>query len=181
MIIIILILIVCIVVGRKYIMNGSTGNSFTNDLLPDERVLAVCRKNWTCFFNMNGIIGWSIGLLIGVILGGPVLAFILSLLCAVAPTILEYKNTELVLTSERLRGKQGAFNIRTVENKASYFVGNVKTESNAILSALGSDTIIIESQGVTPFVFTHMKDAAKMSSALYSLGSNQEIHIVNRF
>lgn len=179
--IIFIILIICIVVGGKYLMNASAGNSFTSDLLPDERVLAVCRKNWTCFFNRKSIIGWFIGFLLVYIFIPGIFAFIISLPCALIPSILEYKNTELVLTNERLRGKQGAFNIRTVENKASYFVGNVKTESNAILSSLGSDTIIIESRGVAPFVFTHMKDAAKMSSALYSLGSEQEIHIVNKF
>lgn len=176
-----IILFICIVVGGMYIMNASTRNSFTGDLLPDERVLAVCRKNWTCFFNRNAIIGFLIGFVLGLLIGGLIGGFIIALPCAVVPTILEYKNTELVLTNTRLRGKQGAFNIRTVENKASYFVGNVKTESNAILSSLGSDTIIIESQGVAPFVFTHMKDAAKMSSALYSLGSGQEVHIVNKF
>ena len=96
------------------------------------------------------------------------------------PTVLEYMNTELVLTNMRLRGKQGAFHIRTVENKASYFIGNFKTHSNVILNSLGSDTIIIQSAGVAPFVFSHMKNAKAMSNALYSLGTSNEVQVVNK-
>lgn len=152
-------------------------NSFTNDLLPGEEVLAVCKKNWTFFLNRLSLIGIVLALIF--IRFAPLIAIII-LAGTMAPTVLEYLNTELVLTNERLRGKKGVFKIATVENKASYFVGNFKTQSNVILNALGSDTIVIESRGVGKFVFTHMKNAKEMSNALYSLGSGKEIHIVNK-
>lgn len=153
-------------------------NSFTNSLFPGEKILAVCKKNWTFFLNCRCIIGLFFALLF---LSSLPLFSIIILVGAMTPTILEYFNTELVLTNERLRGKQGAFKINTVENKASYFIGNVKTESNVILHALGSDTIVIESKGVGKFVFTHMKNVNVMSSALYSLENENEIQIVNKF
>lgn len=153
-------------------------NSFTNSLFPGEKILAVCKKNWTFFLNCRCIIGLFFALLF---LSSLPLFSIIILVGAMTPTILEYFNTELVLTNEKLRGKQGAFKINTVENKASYFIGNVKTESNVILHALGSDTIVIESKGVGKFVFTHMKNVNVMSSALYSLENENEIQIVNKF
>lgn len=152
-------------------------NSFTNDLMPGEEVLAICKKNWTFFFNKLTIAGMVIAL---IFIGFAPIISLIVLAGTMAPTVLEYLNTELVLTNERLRGKKGAFKIATVENKASYFVGNFKTQSNVILNALGSDTIVIESRGVGKFIFTHMKDAKAMSNALYSLGSGKEIHIVNK-
>lgn len=152
-------------------------NSFTNDLLPGEKILAVCKKNWTFFLNRRCIIGLFFALLF---LGSLPPFAIIILVGTMTPSILEYFNTELVLTNERLRGKKGVFRIDTVENKASYFVGNVKTQSNVILHALGSDTIVIESRGVGKFVFTHMKNANVMSNALYSLENEREIHIVNK-
>ena len=152
-------------------------SSFENELMPGERVLAVCKKNWTFFLNRRCLIGIVLAF---IFISVPQIALII-LVIAFAPTVLEYNNTELVLTNTRLRGKKGAFKIATVENKASYFVGNVRTQSNVILSMLGSETIIIESKGVERFVFTHMKNAQKMSSALYSLGNGNELYVVNRF
>lgn len=152
-------------------------NSFVNDLLPNEKVLAISKKNWTLFINAKNIIGIIIALIFLFIF--PPLSIII-LGVTMIPTVLEYMNTELVLTNMRLRGKQGAFHIRTVENKASYFIGNFKTHSNVILNSLGSDTIIIQSAGVAPFVFSHMKNAKAMSNALYSLGTSNEVQVVNK-
>ena len=151
-------------------------DSFTNDLLPGEKVLAVSKKNWTFFLNKQVLIGSAVALVFLAIF--PLISLIV-LAVALVPTVLEYLNTELVLTTLRLRGKQGAFKIRTVENKATYFVGNFKTHSNVILHSLGSDTITIASVGVTPFVFSHMKNAKEMSNALYSLGSGSTLHVVS--
>lgn len=152
-------------------------SSFTDDLIPGEKVLAVSKKNWTIFFNVRNIVGIILALLfLGIF---PLLSFII-LAVLMIPTVLEYVNTELVLTNMRLRGKEGAFHIKTLENKASYFVGNFRTQSNLIFSSPGSDTIIIQSAGVGHFVFTHMKNAKEMSNALYSLGSGHEVQIVNK-
>lgn len=152
-------------------------STFTQDLLPGEKVLAVSRKNWTFFLNRNVLIGIALALIFLSFL--PVISLIV-LAVALVPTVLEYLNTELVLTTVRLRGKQGVFHIRTVENKASYFVGNFKTDSNVILHSLGSDTVIIESAGVGRFIFSHMKGAQEMSNALYSLGNGSALHLVGK-
>lgn len=152
-------------------------STFTKDLLPGEKVLAVSRKNWTFFLNLRVIIAIAIAL---IFLSFLPLISVIALVVALVPTVLQYLNTELVLTTVRLRGKQGVFHIRTVENKASYFVGNFKTDSNVIMHSLGSDTIIIESAGVGRFIFSHMKDAQQMSNALYSLGNKNALHLVEK-
>lgn len=159
-------------------MEGRKMNSFTEDLIQGEKVLAVSRKNWTYALNKRNIIGFLVALLLLRVI--PMLSIIVIVVLIIL-TVLEYMNTELVLTNMRLRGKQGVFKIETVENKASYFVGNFKTKSNVICSALGSNTIIVESVGVKTYVFTHMKKAKEMSNALYSLGAGNEVHIVNKF
>lgn len=77
-------------------------SSFISDLIPGEKVLAVSKKNWTVFFNVIGII---LALLFLAIF--PLLSFII-LAVLMIPTVLEYVNTELVLTNMRLREKEGA-------------------------------------------------------------------------
>lgn len=82
---------------------GKNGmSSFISDLIPGEKVLAVSKKNWTVFFNVIGII---LALLFLAIF--PLLSFII-LAVLMIPTVLEYVNTELVLTNMRLREKEGA-------------------------------------------------------------------------
>lgn len=153
-------------------------SSFTTGLIPDEQVLAVATKNWTFFFSIKNIIGTLIALVLLPIFF-PLSLIILAVLFI--PTVLEYKNTELVLTNMRLRGRQGAFNVRTVENQASYFCGNVKTSSNVILSSLGTNNIVIASGGVSrgDFTFTHMKNADAIINALYSLEHGKEVVVRN--
>lgn len=155
-------------------------SSFTNDLIPGEKVLAISKKNWTIFISKRNILGIFLSLLALIL--SPILSLVI-LVGFITPTILEFINTELVLTNLRLRGKQGAFKIRTLENKASYFKGNVRTRSNMVLTSLGSDDIIVESLGVSPFIFTHMKNAKNISNALYSLDSSQgvqEVQVINK-
>lgn len=38
-------------------------SSFTDDLIPGEKVLAVSKKNWTIFFNVRNIVGIILALL----------------------------------------------------------------------------------------------------------------------
>lgn len=64
------------------------------------------------------LIGFILALLFLAIF--PLLSFII-LAVLMIPTILEYVNTELVLTNMRLRGKEGAFHIKTLENFAGAF------------------------------------------------------------
>lgn len=77
-------------------------SSFENELMPGERVLAVCKKNWTFFLNRRCLIGIVLAF---IFISVPQIALII-LVIAFAPTVLEYNNTELVLTNTRLREKR---------------------------------------------------------------------------
>ena len=151
-------------------------NSFTQNLLLNEEVLAVSRRHWSYYLVKKNLILLGISLLLFFVY--PPLAILL-LLLGIIPIMVENMNTEIVLTNLRLRARFGKIRVASFEDKATHFVGRFRTDSDVILSSLGSDTIIIEYIGKT-YVFKNMTNAKEMSNALFSIGSGNEIHILNK-